>query len=86
MESSTNILSISTVPLYIPQTDFSVQVLAWPASAPIPSNATLNAVPSNLAGKPVAYDFNNKIWIDKSDDTLVALQKQVAALTAQALS
>ncbi|MFT8491552.1 hypothetical protein [Oenococcus sicerae] len=84
-ETASNVVQVTTVPLYIPQPDFSVKVLAWPQNEPIPANATLNAIPAELAGKPVAYDFDQRVWVDKSNDPLTALQKQVAALTAMQL-
>ncbi|MFT8557702.1 MULTISPECIES: hypothetical protein [Liquorilactobacillus] len=81
---------IVTVPLYLPQPDYSVQVLAWPQDATIPSNATLNAVPTELSGKPVMYDFEQQIWVDKSGDVqnsaIVQLNEQIAFLTLQLAS
>lgn len=83
--TASNSVTVATIPLYIPQPDYSVQVLAWPQTAPIPTNTTLNAIPAELAGKPVAYDFDQRVWVDKSNGPLTALQKQVAALTAMQL-
>jgi len=78
--------TINTVPLYLPQPDFSVLVMPWPVDAPIPNIGTLIAVPADLAGKPISFDFNKNEWVSKTDEVIAENQAQLSSLTSILLS
>ena len=60
---------------YYPQSNFTVLAVPTPIGVSLPSGATLTPVPSELVDKPITYDFEKHVWVDKSDD---AQQQQLS--------
>ena len=62
------VTTIDTQLVYYPQANFTVLAVPTPIGVSLPAGATLTPIPDELVNKPVSYDFENHVWVDKSDD------------------
>lgn len=73
------VTTVNTQLAYYPQSNFTVLAVPTPIGVSLPSGATLTPVPSELVDKPITYDFENHVWVDKSND---AQQQQLSNMKA----